>query len=511
MLGLAVVPITPNAFQQQLGPGAIFLAKIASSLGAPVPIVSPTAAAFGNELVGVSSAAVDISVGNFGDSAMSPMISVTGDFSQVNTCSKPVVAGQKCDISVVFTPTVIGNRTGTMTVNFGGTIPAQTVALSGTGTVSAAIPKPGAVTFPPQAVGATSTSQQVAISNTGTGPLSVTSAQTTGDFAQTNACGAPVAPGSACLIQVTFTPTAEGVRNGVLTLIDNAPDSPQTVALTGTGSNASVSLGPTSLTFPPQIVSTNSAPQQVVLTNSGTGSLTISSLQTTGDFAQTNGCTTAIAAGSTCSMQITFTPTALGTRTGVLTINDSAPGTPHTMSLTGTGASLALGVAAGGSNSATIQAGGTASYSLSIGGAAYGGTASLSCSGAPTGGTCSVPSTVSISATSATAFSVTVTTTARMMASIGPFSDPRTPWASAFMGLLISLSAGRRKRGFRGPLWLAPLLLVLLWSSAGCGGDSGNSGPQLNPNGTPAGTYTLSVTATSGSVTQSSALTLVVQ
>jgi hypothetical protein len=71
------------------------------------------------------------------------------------------------------------------------------------------------------------------VTNNGTGPLQITSVQTTGPFAATTACGAPVGPSSDCTIQVTFTPTSDSVQTGTLTIADNAPGSPQTVALTG--------------------------------------------------------------------------------------------------------------------------------------------------------------------------------------------------------------------------------------------------------------------------------------
>jgi hypothetical protein len=509
--GSITPPITPNALQQEFGGNSpYFLAKIAASLGAPVPVVSPFSVSFGNQLVGVPSSSVDVSIGNFGDADLSaPTFTITGDFSQTNNCSSGVAAGQKCDVNVLFTPTAAGKRMGTLTVNFGGTIASQTVALSGTGTASGVSAAPGSLTFPPQALGITSTAQQLVINNNGTGPLSITSIQTTGDFAQTDACGAPVAAGSNCAVQVTFTPTALGVRNGVLTLTDNAPNSPQTVTLTGTGSNAAASLAPTSLTFASQGVGTSSAAQQVVITNAGTGSLTISSLQTTGDFSQTNGCTAAVAPGANCSVKVTFTPTTSGTRTGMLTITDNAPGTPQTVSLTGTGASLALAVASGSSNAATVQAGGNASYTLSIGGAGFSGTASLSCAGAPTGANCSVPATMSVSATSASTFSLAMSTTPRTLAFNKPFGNSRISWlwATALLGLLMTSNAGQRKRGVRSLFWLLPLLLVLVRSAAGCA----SGGPKTNPNGTPAGTYTLTVTATSGSTSQSVNLTLIVQ
>ena len=82
---------------------------------------------------------------------------------------------------------------------------------------------------------------------------------------------------------------------------------------------------------------TASAAQTVTLKNTGTGTLTIASFTTTGDYAQTNTCGTSLAPGASCTIKVTFTPTAKGTRTGTLTVTSNAAGSPHKVSLTGNG------------------------------------------------------------------------------------------------------------------------------------------------------------------------------
>ena len=183
--------------------------------------------------VGTVSSPVDVQVGNFGDVPTSPAVSIAGDFSETNNCSVAVPGGQKCDINVVFTPTATGTRTGTLTVTFGGNIPSQTIPLIGNAGASGVSLSPTSLSFGDQASGTTSGAQQVTVTNRGTGPLILSSVQTTSEFAATNTCGAPVPPSSSCTIQVTFTPSALGAQTGTLTIADNAPDSPQIVALTG--------------------------------------------------------------------------------------------------------------------------------------------------------------------------------------------------------------------------------------------------------------------------------------
>src|SRR5207253_1098934 len=136
-----------------------------------------------------------------------------------------------------------------------------------------------------------------------------------GDFAQTNTC--PISPNTlaasgTCTINLTFTPTAAGSRTASVSVNDNAAGSPQTVALSGTGTAPGVSFTPTSLTFASQQVSTTSGAQGVSSTNSGTTALTISSIGITGtnsgDFAQTNTCPISpntLTASGTCTINLT--------------------------------------------------------------------------------------------------------------------------------------------------------------------------------------------------------------
>jgi hypothetical protein len=161
-----------------------------------------------------------------------------------------------------------------------------------------------------------------------------------GDFAQTNNCGSSLAMNTSCTINVTFTPTAAGTRTGTLSATDNASGSPQTVSLSGTGQSVGTpgaSLSPASRTFAAQNVGTTSSPQAVTLTNNGTATLSIASMTASGDFAQTNNCGSSLAMNTSCTINVTFTPTAAGTRTGTLSATDNASGSPQTVSLTGTG------------------------------------------------------------------------------------------------------------------------------------------------------------------------------
>jgi hypothetical protein len=100
-------------------------------------------------------------------------------------------------------------------------------------------------------------------------------------FSQVNTCGTSIAPRSTCTITVTFAPTASGAASGNVVITDDALNSPQKIALTGTG-RVAVSLNPVTISFGTQRVGTPSAPKIVTLANNMTTALNISSMIFTG-------------------------------------------------------------------------------------------------------------------------------------------------------------------------------------------------------------------------------------
>jgi len=202
---------------------------------------------------------------------------------------------------------------------------------------------PSTLTFATQLIGTKSVSQPVAIKNVGTMPLFLV-VSVNGDFLQTKQLSARLAPGTSCTANVNFKPTATGMRTGNLLLSDNASASPQNVLLTGTGQGFPiVSLSPSTLTFSVRVLGITSASKNVVLRNTGTTKLAISSIVASGDFTiPANTCGSSLAPQTSCTISVAFKPTAVGTRTGTLTINDDASGSPHTVSLSGIGTAVTL-------------------------------------------------------------------------------------------------------------------------------------------------------------------------
>ena len=317
----------------------------------PVIVLSPISLTFAAQNVGTTSPAQMITLSNTGTAALNiTNIGITGadpsDFTQTNTCPASLAVGTSCTISVTFTPAATGTRTASVSITDNALRSPQFVLLTGTGGpgTPALTLSPTSLTFPTQLVGTVSAAQVVTLTNTGTATLSISNLAITGaesaDFAKTNTCGTSMAVGANCTISVTFRPTNRNNRTASLSITDNASGSPQTVALTGVGTD--ITLAPTSLAFGGQGVGSTSAAQTVTLTNKlAVQAITITSISLSGanpgDFAETNTCGGSVGAQASCTINVTFTPTATGTRTASVMITDNGGGSPQSVGLTGTG------------------------------------------------------------------------------------------------------------------------------------------------------------------------------
>lgn len=257
-----------------------------------------------------------------------------------------------------------------------------------------------------------------------------------------------------------------------------------------------------------------SNPQTLTISNTGSATLNITKVSFTGDFKSSSSCPTALSAGASCQLAITFNPAATGARSGVVSITDNAAGSPHQVALVGNGTDFQLAPGAGGPSQA-IQSGQSAVYNLSLSGAdGFSGSVVLGCSGAPSASTCNVtPPTLAIAGSTAAPFTVTVTTTARSSVTAIPRVQlPPAAWLFC-VALVLLLCACVRLAGsarIRRMAWAAVSCGALLIAVAGCGGGSnGPTGPPVT--GTPAGTYNVAVTATSNGATRTMQLTLVVR
>jgi hypothetical protein len=265
-----------------------------------------------------------------------------GDYSVSTTCPVGGVlnVGKRCKATVTLTPTAGGPRTATLTFDHTGAASPQSVSLAGTGTAPVSV-SPSSLSFGNVTAGSTSPAKLVTVSNGQTVPVAFTNISAAGDFVVTgNTCGASIGPGASCVISVAFAPAALGARNGTLTIAHDAPASPQSVALTGNGTQA-LKSNKTALTFSPRAVGTTSPEQSVTLTNYLTTAIDVA-IDAPPDYAVTSTCGSRITPGAVCTLRVTFTPTRVGALGGTLTIAHTAPGSPLLIALNGSGTATGL-------------------------------------------------------------------------------------------------------------------------------------------------------------------------
>ena len=322
--------------------------------------VNPLALSFGNVNLGSTSGSQSVTLQNTGGSATSiTSIGISGanagDFAiSAKTCGSTLAVSASCTVGVTFSPSANGIRTATLTfTDTAGSSP-QTVALSGTGATSNASAVPASLSFAATAVGSTSLPQSVTLTNGGPFAIGVSSIAISGanakDFAiSAKTCGANLAVSASCMVSVTFAPSANGPRTATLTFTDSAGNSPQTVALSGTGANTGANVNPASLSFAAVALGSTSSPQSVTFSNTGSLSISVSTIAISGanagDFAvSAKTCGANLSVSASCTVGVTFAPSANGTRTATLTFTDTAGNSPQTVALSGTGATSSASV-----------------------------------------------------------------------------------------------------------------------------------------------------------------------
>ncbi len=195
--------------------------------------------------------------------------------------------------------------------------------------------------FQPQRVGTTSAVYKLQFTNQSLKGDTIKSITITGDFAKSYQCGT-LFSGAQCEVDMTFKPTAVGPRTGTLTVNDTNPGSPHITQLTGIGSAIAFTPASGALSFPGQAVGTTSAPKTLTVTNDGSSNLVISNLVLAGNFSETDNCVGSIPPNGSCTLTVKFSPQSAGDLPGTITLTDSDPSSPQTISLTGLGASMSI-------------------------------------------------------------------------------------------------------------------------------------------------------------------------
>jgi hypothetical protein len=355
-------------------------------------VLSQTSVAFPSQAPNTSSAQVTVYLTNQSTVAL-PITSVVlsgtnaSDFRESDGCggSSGTTLGAEgsCAIYLTFSPAngdTAGTKTAKVTETDPGTGSPRTITLTGTvvNPVPAATVYPTGLSFASQNVGTTSAAQTFSVTNTGGANLVITTltlSNTTDFLISADGCsGQTVAAGNDCVVSVEFKPSTGGTRTGTISIPDNATGSPQTVSLTGAGTGTPVAtLESSTIAFGNQNVNTSSSQQSVTLENTGTGTLNIASIVLGGtnasSFSESSTCGTTLAAGSSCSISATFTPTTTGALSAAITITDNSNGTAgstQTVMLSGTGIGTGTATLSGSSLAFGSQSVGTTSLSQSI-------------------------------------------------------------------------------------------------------------------------------------------------
>jgi hypothetical protein len=509
-------PVTQGSYQEALsGNTDGFIAKIGAGSEAAISL-APFSLQFASEPVGAAGPSQAVLLRNMGSAGVAiASINGTGDFAQTNDCGGTIPAAGTCKFVVTFTPSAVGSRSGSISIADSAPGSPHVINLSGTGLGPLVTLFPLSLQFGATASGTASAEQTLTLTNSGNTQLDINAISDSGDFSQSNGCGASLAAGANCQIEVTFTPSTAGIRSGTLTVTDNAGGGgSQSIVLTGTGiipGAAVIGMVPSQLAFLPQSLGSSSASQLVTVTNHGGTATSISSISITGNFTQTSNCNTLAANGGTCSIAVTFTPSASGSRTGTLTIANSGASL-QSISLTGAGVDFALATS---TSTDTIQSGGSASYSLSVTpvGGSFPNAIQLSCTGLPQGAACAFSQTDLTPGLHTVTATLSISTTASIAQNYLPHS---VKGFGAFwipfqaFGLFGMVFAGCTKRSKK--VVLAALLVLVfagLVFMPACAGGTGTSSQTQTQ--TTSKSYSILVNGTSGNLQHSVPLTLTVQ
>jgi hypothetical protein len=385
---------TPGAFTFNLGSGDSGWSLTPQLTAFPEPATpgaltaSSTSLSFGDVNSGSTSSAQAVTVTNPDSSAASvSSISVSGDFTQTNNCGSSIAAGASCTVDVTFAPTSGGALTGTLSVASSAPDSPLTVALSGTGVTSTTNLALNA------SVTASSYYETYVPSNVTNGDTSDLSNYwesydgdaypqwITVDLGSVQSIGSITLdlPDSSAWTTRTETLSVLGSTNdstfnqivasagytfnpstgNTVTISLPSGTSAQYVELNFTGntgwdaaqlsqfevfpggstssSGSALTASPSSLSFGYELTGQDSSAQPVTVTNSGSSAASVSSISVSGPFAQTNTCGSSIAAGASCTVSVQYEPTATGSQTGTLSVASSAPSSPLTVGLSGTG------------------------------------------------------------------------------------------------------------------------------------------------------------------------------
>jgi hypothetical protein len=320
-----------------------------SVLSDSVITLSPTVLGFGTQTSGFVSAAKTFTVKNNGTTSYSlGTTTIVGssptDFSQTNTCGSTLAAGASCTYTVTFDPTLceVADAQVLLTASNGS---ALGVLVTGTGNTPLTL-KPRTMTFAYQLLGTKSAGKTDTFTNDSGVPYIFSNIDLEGvnqnDFSFTTTCPlspGSLAPGASCTSTVFYSPTVTGGETTTQVYYGNFCLVKQGLLISGQGT--AVKVTPTTLNFGTQTVGTTSSTKTITFQNAGSTPMSITSASFSGSSPYwnlvSNTCGSSVAANSSCTYGITFTPQAVGTFTATFSIGDPDPTGPQKVTLNGTG------------------------------------------------------------------------------------------------------------------------------------------------------------------------------
>lgn len=502
------------------GTEAISLTGVGSTPGVTL---SPSSVVFGTQVVGTTSQAVSVTLSNAASDSQSLQVigivlgsdPVTGapDFTQTDNCTAPIAPGSSCTIQIAFTPTLSGLLQSSLTLTDNSPDGTHTILLSGyAAEADTATASPSSLVFGNQTSGTVSAAQTITVANAGTAPVTAVATSATAGFTVTtdNCSNAgPLAAGSTCTVSVAFQPApGSHAYTGTLTVADDAPGGTLVIPLTGT-SLASPAANPA---FSPA-AGTYTSVQTVTISDTTVGS----SIYYTTDGTTPTGSSTAYSTPITVSATqtikaIAMAPeyTASAIASALYTINLPPPG----FGIAGTAVTFPAGASTGNTSTITVTpAGGfTGSVALSA-------TISSSPSNAANPPTLSFGSTspVTISGATPGTATLTITTVASTVSALRDQVVRRNIWFGAgytSLAFVMLFGIPRRQQKWRLFSGLLFFLAALISANVGCGGGGGgsqSSGSHTTNPGTTAGAYTITVTGTSGSLSETATVALTIE
>ena len=408
--------------------------------------ITPSTLSFGNVIVG-QSGTQSVKLTNSGNSNLTiNLATVAGTAFGISGLSLPttLAGGQSLSFNAQFTPTAGGAATGSITFTDNAPGSPQVVSMVGTGVTTNAslVANPGSVAFGNVAVGSNS-QQTITLTNTGNTSATISAISSSGTGFSASGLPTPLtlAANQSTSFTAQFTPTTSGSAAGSILITSTASNPTVSIGLGGTGVQGNLTANPANINFGSLLVGASGS-VSVTLTNSGTASVAISQVSTSGTGFSMTGLSapSTLTAGQSTSLTAKFAPTAAGSATGSISIVSNAPGSPLVIALSGSGtatqpqltispASVAFGsVSVGSSGSQTVTLTNAGNATLTVTQATSSGTG-FSMSGA------SMPMTINAggSASFSTIFAPTATGAASGSISIVS-NAPGSPAAIALTG-----------------------------------------------------------------------------